>query len=101
MTEAAQARLGHISAAREDIDAQAYRDMGAGPSPAAPADGEQGAVPALDAHPRLADDLDDVVARATDAFGHAPLMVDLTREELGVPVVKVVAPGSRVSAEVL
>ncbi|WP_425569548.1 YcaO-like family protein [Nonomuraea salmonea] len=45
--------------------------------------------------------MEDAVERSAAAFGHPPLVVDLTREEIGVPVVKVVAPGARVSPEVL
>ncbi|MET8160414.1 YcaO-like family protein [Sphaerisporangium sp. NPDC005289] len=105
VTEAAQTRLGYVSGARDDLDA-GFNDA-PGPKPAArpAADPSTGpaaeAVPALTAHESLVDDLEDVVKRAAIAFSHAPLVVDLTHEDIGVPVVKVVAPGSRVRPEVM
>lgn len=101
ITEAAQARLGHISSAREDIDANAYKSLEAPPPPTEPSADVGATVPSFSARARLVDDLDEVSARAADAFGHSPLLVDLTREDIGVPVVKIIAPGSRVSSEVL
>ncbi|WP_182877892.1 YcaO-like family protein [Microbispora sp. H10670] len=99
VTEAAQARLGYIAGSRDDLHANVHDDRGAprrpepAPEPGAP-------ITPLHAHESLVDDLDDVVKRATVAFSHAPLVVDLTREDLGVPVVRVLAPGSRVCPEV-
>jgi ribosomal protein S12 methylthiotransferase accessory factor len=52
-------------------------------------------------HQSLLETLKHVVERATTGFSHAPLVVDLSREEIGVPVVKVIAPGSRLCSEVL
>ncbi|MEV6152453.1 YcaO-like family protein [Nonomuraea sp. NPDC052129] len=97
VTEAAQARLGYISGARDDLhpgvhDGARHR--------AAPAADTGEAIPKLTAHQSLVDDLADVVGRAAAAFSAAPLVIDLTRDEIGVPVVRVVAPGSRVTPEV-
>ncbi|GAA4192504.1 YcaO-like family protein [Microbispora amethystogenes] len=99
VTEAAQARLGYIAGSRDDLHANVHDGQGAPRRPEPPQ--EPGApITPLHAHESLVDDLDDVVKRATVAFSHAPLVVDLTREDLGVPVVRVLAPGSRVCPEV-
>lgn len=102
ITEAAQARLAYIAGARDDLQDE-IGDAGAKPRRAedGPAADLGGLVPAPVEHGTLLDDLRYVVKRATAAFGYPPLVVDLTREEIGVPVVKVVAPGSRVCPEVL
>ncbi|RCG29889.1 hypothetical protein DQ384_17095 [Sphaerisporangium album] len=95
VTEAAQARLGYISGARDDLLPDFHKD--AAPVPAA---GPGEPIQTLRAHGSLVDDLEDVVKRAAVAFAHAPVVIDLTREDIGVPVVRVVAPGSRVRPEV-
>ncbi|PZG47086.1 hypothetical protein C1I98_13755 [Spongiactinospora gelatinilytica] len=98
VTEAAQARLAYISGARDDLHADAYASMGerrkrpVSPEPAEP-------IARVTAKASLLDDLRDVVGRATAAFGHAPLFTDLTRDDLGVPVARVVAPGCRLAPE--
>ncbi|MGI5286224.1 YcaO-like family protein [Nonomuraea polychroma] len=99
VTEAAQARLGYISGARDDLHSDIHNapDPRRRPAPAADT-GEP--IPKLTAHESLVDDLEDVVKRAAVAFSNAPLVADLALDEIGVPVVKVVAPGSRVSPEV-
>lgn len=108
ITEAAQTRLGYISGARDDLEGS-FEAAGP-PSPAGlPASGSPAGLAAdaadLIAAPvvldSLLDDLEYVVKQATVAFASPPLVVDLTRDEIGVPVVKVVAPGCRVSPEVL
>jgi ribosomal protein S12 methylthiotransferase accessory factor len=99
ITEAVQTRLAYIAGARDDL-AEEFDIRGPKRQPG-PAAAVAGLVPAPVAHDTLLDDLEYVVRRATAAFGYAPLVVDLTREEIGVPVVKVIAPGSRVSPEVL
>jgi ribosomal protein S12 methylthiotransferase accessory factor len=102
ITEAAQARLAYISGARDDLhDDFEHVDVGAlRPKPAA-AEDIKTLVPEPAVHESLLGDLEYAVRRAADAFGQPPLLVELTREEIGVPVVKVVAPGSRVCPEVL
>jgi ribosomal protein S12 methylthiotransferase accessory factor len=99
ITEAVQTRLAYIAGARDDL-AEEFDIRGPKRQPD-PAAAVAGLVPAPVEHDTLLDDLEYVVKRATAAFGYAPLVVDLTREEIGVPVVKVIAPGSRVSPEVL
>ncbi|MFH8384631.1 YcaO-like family protein [Kitasatospora sp. NPDC018058] len=102
ITEAAQARLAYISGARDDLqddfDHVDVRRLSRDPGPAADI-GDLVAEPVERAG--LVDDLRYAVQRAAEAFSNPPLLVDLTREEIGVPVVKVVAPGSRVCPEVL
>lgn len=102
LTEAAQTRLGYIAGARDDlhgdIDDGGTRRRPDASGPAA----DLAALLGVPAEPgSLLDDLADVVERATAAFGHAPLVADLTRADIGVPVVKVVAPGARITTEVL
>lgn len=102
VTEAAQTRLSYIAGARDDLrddidDAGTARP----PEPSGPAEDLDGLLPAPPVHHSLLDDLGYVVARATAAFGQPPLVADLTRPEIGVPVVKVIAPGSRITPEVL
>jgi ribosomal protein S12 methylthiotransferase accessory factor len=99
VTEAAQARLGYISGARDDLEAGVPNGPGARRRPVPAADTGE-AIPKQTAHQSLVDDLEDVVERAAVAFSAAPLVIDLTRDEIGVPVVRVVAPGSRVTPEV-
>ncbi|MDF5759110.1 YcaO-like family protein [Spongiactinospora sp. TRM90649] len=98
VTEAAQTRLGYIAGSRDDLWADFNGDPAPGPRP--PSEPGAAIVP-LAAHQSLLDDLEDVVGRASRAFSHAPLVVDLTHEAVGVPVVRVLAPGSRVRPEVL
>lgn len=102
ITEAAQARLAYISGARDDLSddtanaAQARWLRESGPL------GDLGhLVDEQVVHERLVDDLDHVVSLVCSAFGAVPLVVDLTREDVGVPVVKVVAPGAAICSEVL
>jgi ribosomal protein S12 methylthiotransferase accessory factor len=102
LTEAAQTRLGYIAGARDDqhddIDDAGTRRR---PDPTGPAADLADLLPAPAGHGNLVDDLAEVVERTTAAFGQPPLVADLTHPEIGVPVVKVVAPGSRISTEVL
>ncbi|MBT2478884.1 YcaO-like family protein [Streptomyces sp. ISL-94] len=103
VTEAAQARLAYIAGARDDlkddfgaVDTDRLKRARSGPAAGI---GDLVQEPAR--HDSLVGDLAYVVRQAAEAFSHPPLVVDLTRDEIGVPVVKVVAPGSRVSPEVL
>lgn len=102
VTEAAQTRLAYIAGARDDLqdeidDAGGKRRR----EPSGPAADIGELMPAPVDHASLLEDLEYVVKRATAAFCYPPLVVDLTREEIGVPVVKVVAPGGRICPEVL
>lgn len=94
LTEAAQSRLTFISGARDDLPEP---EPPAAPGAAhvafeEPADGRAfSELPDL-AGDSVADDLAAVVTRL-DELGHPPYAVDLTREELGVAVVRAFAPG--------
>lgn len=102
ITEAAQTRLAYIAGARDDLQDEIDDGVGRPPARSSGQAADIGALmPAPVDHASLLDDLGCVVKRATAAFGQPPLVVDLTREEIGVPVVKVVAPGARISPEVL
>ncbi|GAB1823850.1 YcaO-like family protein [Herbidospora sp. RD11066] len=97
ITEAAQSRLAYISGARDDLKAGAQKQLATD----YPALVEGGAgIQEVPARGSLADDLEDVVKRSAVAFGHAPMVADLTRADIGVPVARVLAPGSRVIPEV-
>jgi len=99
LTEAAQCRLGVISGARDDVAGWDYAlggDQEAPPAPEADLDGE--AVSDFTAVPAFAgDSFDADVAwelAALRAAGISEVVaVDLTREEFGVPVVRVIVPG--------
>ncbi|GAA2479715.1 YcaO-like family protein [Winogradskya humida] len=102
VTEAAQTRLSYIAGARDDLhddidDAGSKRRR----EPAGTAAGLRDLLAPPVRHESLLEDLVHVTAVATAAFGHPPLVAELTRAEIGVPVVKVIAPGSRVTTEVL
>ncbi|MEU8269412.1 YcaO-like family protein [Sphaerisporangium sp. NPDC049002] len=99
VTEAAQSRLGYVSGARDDLRPDVHKDPPKKRPPVPVAEAGE-AIQELPAHESLVDDLEDVVKRAAVAFSNAPLVVDLTRDDIGVPVVRVVAPGSRVIPEV-
>jgi ribosomal protein S12 methylthiotransferase accessory factor YcaO len=99
LSEAAQSRLGCISGARDDPAGWDYgfgMDTEAPPGPEADPDGEAvrdfATVPAFDG-----DSCDADVAWELAALGSAGISevvaVDLTREEFGIPVVRVIVPG--------
>ena len=99
LTEAAQARLGSISGGRDDPAGWDYGyGMGqeAPPGPEADPDGEAvrdfATVPAFGG-----DSLDADVAWELASLSSAGISevvaVDLTREEFGIPVVRVIVPG--------
>jgi YcaO-like protein with predicted kinase domain len=97
LTEAAQSRLTYIAGARDDIPRSVYRTAMTGP-PAAfrpsarKAERDYEAAPTLSGRGFLAQ-LRDVVARIRAVTGMSPLAVDLTRDDFGVSVLFVVAPG--------
>jgi ribosomal protein S12 methylthiotransferase accessory factor len=102
ITEAAQTRLSYIAGARDDLDEDVDE---AGSKRRRAPDGRAADVGSWISEPvqhqSLLDDLDYVVRQVVTAFSHAPLVIDLSCREIGVPVVKVVAPGSRICPEVL
>jgi ribosomal protein S12 methylthiotransferase accessory factor len=99
LTEAAQARLGFISGARDDPAGWEYTRETAEEASSAPAAGHAGeanrdftTVPDFDS-----DSLDADVAWELAALGAAGISevvaVDLTHEDFGIPVVRVIVPG--------
>ncbi|HEX2316799.1 MAG TPA: YcaO-like family protein [Thermomonospora sp.] len=100
LTEAAQSRLIAISGARDDVTRETYdadEDLAAslalrdlvrsGATHARPYEGD-----AAD-HGTLGDDLDWLLDRLTAAGFHDMAVADLTRPDVGLPVVKVLVPG--------
>lgn len=102
ITEAAQTRLSYVAGARDDLagdidDGGTRRRR----EPAGPAADLATVLPPPADTTSLLGDLAYVVDRATAAFAQSPMVADLTRDDIGVPVVKVVAPGARICPEVL
>jgi ribosomal protein S12 methylthiotransferase accessory factor len=102
ITDAVQTRLTYIAGARDDLDATAgsERPSVRRPRPRAAAGIRDLIGPRVE-HGSLLEDLEHVVGCVVEAVGHPPLVVDLSREEIGVPVVKVIVPGARIDVEVL
>lgn len=103
LTEAAQSRVTSIAGVRDDMPGDWYRradDVVAGRSTAPDLDlgyrdadtvhyPEVGSI----THASLAEDLRFTGLRVRAATGREPLVVDHTRPDLGVPVVRVICPG--------
>jgi YcaO-like protein with predicted kinase domain len=99
LTEAAQSRLGHISGARDDPCGWEYAYgtvEEAPPGPAADLDGEAArdftAVPAFDGDSFDADVAWELAALRSAGISEV-VLVDLTHEDFGIPVVRVIVPG--------
>ena len=90
LTEAAQSRVTIIAGARDDIGRAAYRTVHSFDPPAG---SEQVRFSAglLDIDAEVA----WAAERIRQVTGHGPLYADLTRADVGVPVVHVVVPGAR------
>lgn len=104
LTEAAQSRVTNIAGTRDDITAASYRQAkdvvtgltpppqfassGSGPNRAIIFDEVPTAL-----HEDLAEDLLFTVDRVLAYTGRSPLVVDQTRQDVGIPVVRVVSPG--------
>jgi YcaO-like protein with predicted kinase domain len=93
MAEAAQTRLAMIAGSRDDIDGECYREA---PRPAEPS-----CLDPLPSGPGWAgaSDLDTVIrhcaALVATVTGAEPFAVDLSHQDIGIPTVKIVAPGLR------
>jgi ribosomal protein S12 methylthiotransferase accessory factor len=99
LTEAAQSRLGVISGARDDLAGWDYaRGVDQDPLPAPTADlpdeavGDFTAVPAFDGNSLDADVAWELAALHSAGISEV-VAVDLTCEEFGIPVVRVIVPG--------
>jgi ribosomal protein S12 methylthiotransferase accessory factor len=94
MSEAAQSRLVMVSGARDDIEGSAYRDVTATPDP--PPRIDRPAVPVRRDRPPAGDAahlVRDLASRVQRVTGIEPFSVDLTHDDIGIPVSKVFAPG--------
>ena len=99
LTEAAQSRLGFISGARDDVAGWDYADgmdqeapPGAGGGSAREAARDFTAVPGFDGDSFDADVAWELAALRAAGISEV-VAVDLTREEFGIPVVRVIVPG--------
>ncbi|GIF44939.1 YcaO-like family protein [Actinoplanes xinjiangensis] len=100
LAEAAQSRLVTVGGARDDIAGEVYApaDPYADPPPVvdAPREPVRPPDPAVTA---LGQDLEALVrlvaGRVRDWTGHEPFVVDLTHDDIGIPVSRVIAPGLR------
>jgi ribosomal protein S12 methylthiotransferase accessory factor len=96
LTEAAQSRLSIISGSRDDLARRIYWPV-LGMLPA-PTDLDRALKPlsprilGARAHHTLLSDLADLEQRCSAVFS-TPLLVDLTRPDIGIPVVQVFVPG--------
>jgi len=98
LTEAAQSRLTYIAGTRDDISRAVYRAAAApvrGRLPAASSIGAErhfGSIPTPSGS-GFGPQLRDAVRRVRTLTGMSPMAVDLTRADIGLPVMFVVAPG--------
>src|SRR6266536_1282965 len=94
LTEAAQSRLGHIAGSRDDLFRRSYLGVTEWPSTEEPARVTVALrdIPTLPVH-GWSSVLHDLISRVRRLTGMPPMAVDLRREEFGLPVVQVVAPG--------
>jgi ribosomal protein S12 methylthiotransferase accessory factor len=97
LTEAAQARVTTIAGARDDIPDEAYTELRQRLSLRNPLKlrGEQHAFENVHSYAdtSLEDDLAEVVQLLSTRSGNSACWVDLTHPDLGIPVVRVIAPG--------
>ncbi|GAA3885525.1 YcaO-like family protein [Saccharothrix violaceirubra] len=89
LTEAAQSRVAAIAGTREDLLGDLFGDSW---TPAGPAVAGTAALPAP-THHATATAVEVLAARVTAHTGHSPLVVEHTRDEFAIPVVRVVCPG--------
>jgi YcaO-like protein with predicted kinase domain len=98
LTEAAQSRLTYIAGTRDDIPRSVYRTAMPGQPPSAFRPSVREAKRQYRAAPTLSGggfgaQFREVVERIRVFTGMSPLAVDLTRDDFGIPVLFVVAPG--------
>lgn len=102
LTEAAQSRLTMIAGSRDDLSPAAYRHQAAPLKGADAKNGQQGP-PHVDystcgseVFATTMSEMLDALCRRLVAGGHAQLLrVDLTSEQFGVPVVRMIVPGMK------
>lgn len=98
LTEAAQARLTYISGARDDLHPALYdsvRDGAARPSAAGELCTGRRSFQELSSRTEstFSAELSFLAQGLAEVSGYEPVLVDLTRPKIGLPVVKVIAPG--------
>ncbi|MEV6282782.1 YcaO-like family protein [Kribbella sp. NPDC051770] len=100
LTEAAQSRLTAVSGARDDLPGTVYRDVRLTSSsrrPPWPPESVRTGVRFADIATTCRSAIEDDVRAAAWLIavrtGHSPIVVDLSRPEVGIPVVRVVGPG--------
>jgi YcaO-like protein with predicted kinase domain len=91
LSEAVLTRLAVISGARDDIDGAGYRAMACPPEPVAPVPLRDDVSWADDGDLRSA--IRHCAERVAAATGAEPFVVRIGHEDLGIPAVKVIAPG--------
>jgi ribosomal protein S12 methylthiotransferase accessory factor len=96
LTEAAQSRLTIISGARDDLARATYRSVQRMQPAAQDLDRTMRELPPPIAgsrsHENLLDDLADLNERCLRAYS-PPLLINLTRPDIGIPVMRVIVPG--------
>jgi ribosomal protein S12 methylthiotransferase accessory factor YcaO len=97
LTEAAQSRLTCIQGGREDLPAFAPAK---GAPPVETRHGDRPTISFDDIasyqHPSVADDVEFIIERMRQSGFDQVVVVDITREEVGIPVVRVIVPRSEV-----
>lgn len=105
LTEAAQSRATMIAGARDDLSQGLYGVVHHMDAPPKEAARDRGRLPAevlgSTSHGSLFADLCDVASRCMTAYSGSPLVVELTRPDVGVPVVRVIVPGCLLGEDLL
>ncbi|MFV2104192.1 YcaO-like family protein [Micromonospora sp. LOL_024] len=101
MLEAALSRLAAVSGARDDIDEARYGQADSTDPPGWPDRDLPPVAVRVVPSGGIAEAIADCAARIRAVTGTEPLVVDLTHEEVGIPVYKVVAPGLRMFGDVI
>jgi ribosomal protein S12 methylthiotransferase accessory factor YcaO len=97
LTEAAQSRLTCIQGGREDLPDYV---PASGAAPAEPRHGDRPTVSFDDIpsyqHPSITDDVEFIIERMRQSGFDQVVVVDITRKEVGIPVVRVIVPRAEV-----
>ncbi|MFJ7306068.1 YcaO-like family protein [Streptomyces sp. NPDC099088] len=98
LTEAAQSRLTAIAGTRDDLPPAIYRSLVASRSVPRPWSDSASELTSFEGartihRPFIADDIKAALSIIEQRAGRHPVRVDLTRQDIGIPVVRVIAPG--------
>ena len=99
LAEAALSRLGVISGARNDVDYDAYRETARPAEPAELAEFGPQPDPGLAGLPALEPVIRHCASQVAAVTGVEPFAVRLDHEDIGIPAVKVIAPGLRMMGQ--